>query len=165
MSGKSTMEEMTVEEYQAFLASKRDKRKPAPKVCVETLPGAIWKMTELEYQFWKMVEMAGLPLPSAHEYYFNRGDTRHKSDFAYPGFRILIECEGGIWGEGEEAGRHVRGKGYSDDCFKYNLAQILGWIVLRFTPDQIEDGRAVAQLERILTIKIQEQDDKWRHRK
>lgn len=151
-------EEMTAEEYRAMLAAGRGKKKNSPRVEVEVLPGEIWKMTELEYQFWKAVELAGLPKPGAHEYYFNRGDSRHRADFAYPGFRILIECEGGIFGEGEEAGRHNRGKGYSDDCWKYNLAQILGWMVLRFTPDQIEDGRAIAQLERALNIRIQEQD-------
>ena len=33
------------------------------------------------------------------------------------------------------------------DCLKYNEAAIMGWMVLRFTPDMINDGRALKYVE------------------
>lgn len=39
----------------------------------------------------------------------------------------LIELEGGIW----SGGRHTRGKGFVEDCFKYNAAALLGFRVIR----------------------------------
>ncbi len=50
-------------------------------------------------------------------------------DYAIPELMIAIEYEGGIF----KKGRHVRGKGYTDDCEKYNEAALRGWKVLRFT--------------------------------
>ncbi len=46
---------------------------------------------------------------------------------------VAVEIEGGIW----TGGRHTRGKGYQGDMEKYNAAQLYGWKVLRYTPDQI----------------------------
>jgi hypothetical protein len=47
-----------------------------------------------------------------------------------------LEQEGGIW----TGGRHSRGKGMQGDMQKYNRAAILGWSVIRCTPQQIADG-------------------------
>jgi very-short-patch-repair endonuclease len=55
-------------------------------------------------------------------------------DFAFPGYKIAVECEGGVYING----RHNRGKGFSDDLIKYNSAVMLGWRVLRFTPQQVD---------------------------
>ena len=49
--------------------------------------------------------------------------------------KIAIEFEGGVW----SGGRHTRGSGYSKDCEKYNAAQCLGWRVLRYTSDILEN--------------------------
>lgn len=53
-------------------------------------------------------------------------------DFAHPEKMIGIEIEGGVFSKG----RHTRGMGYIKDCEKYNSAIILGWRVLRYTPQQ-----------------------------
>jgi len=50
-------------------------------------------------------------------------------------YQVAIEIEGGNW----SGGRHVRGKGFANDCEKYNAAVLLGWKVLRYTYDQIKD--------------------------
>ena len=63
---------------------------------------------------------------------------KYRADFALPLRRILVEVEGGIWSRG----RHVRGRGFEADCEKYNRAALLGWCVLRFTPDMIRSGEA-----------------------
>lgn len=73
---------------------------------------------------------------------------RWRFDFAFPekDKMIAIECEGGVYSRG----RHVRGKGFEDDCVKYNEATILGWRVLRATTAQVVDGQAIKWIERIL---------------
>ena len=54
-------------------------------------------------------------------------------DFAFIDKKIAVEIEGGIW----SGGGHTRGLHYSSDCEKYNQAQILGWVVLRYTDKNI----------------------------
>lgn len=61
-----------------------------------------------------------------------------RADFAWPEEKLLVECEGGIFSRG----RHLRPKGFTDDCVKYNWAALLGYRVLRITPDQLYDGSA-----------------------
>lgn len=67
---------------------------------------------------------------------------RWRADGALPDHKILIEIEGGAWIQG----RHNRGKGFLDDMEKYNAAAVLGWRVLRFTPQQAGDGSAIATI-------------------
>jgi very-short-patch-repair endonuclease len=55
-------------------------------------------------------------------------------DYAWPEQRIAIEQEGGVW----VMGRHSRGYGMVKDAEKYNRAALEGWIVLRFTPQQMK---------------------------
>ena len=53
-------------------------------------------------------------------------------DFAIPSHKIAIEIDGGVW----NYGRHNRAQGYIADMKKFNAAASLGWIVLKFTPDE-----------------------------
>ena len=59
---------------------------------------------------------------------------RWRFDFAIPELKIAIEIEGGLWVQG----RHNRAAGYIKDMEKYNAAGKLGWLVLRYTPQQKE---------------------------
>ena len=54
-------------------------------------------------------------------------------DYAIPALKIAVECDGGVW----TGGRHVRPQGYLRDMEKFNAAAELGWIVLKFTPQQL----------------------------
>jgi hypothetical protein len=63
-------------------------------------------------------------------------DRRFRFDIAIPENKIAVEFEGGIYSKG----RHTRGKGYSNDAKKYNLAVMAGWKLLRFTS---EDAKKV----------------------
>lgn len=56
-----------------------------------------------------------------------------RADFAWPDHKLLVELEGGTFTNG----RHVRPKGFRADCEKYNAAQKLGFIVLRYTSDMV----------------------------
>ena len=62
-------------------------------------------------------------------------DRRFRFDIAIPNKMIAIEFEGGIY----SGGRHTRGKGYSNDAKKYNLATRHGWKLLRYTTDDTNE--------------------------
>lgn len=53
-------------------------------------------------------------------------------DYAIPKYKIAIEIDGGIW----TYGRHNRARGYIADMEKFNEAAKLGWVVLKFTPQE-----------------------------
>ncbi len=80
---------------------------------------------------------SNLPLP-VEEYAFHL-TRKWRFDLAWPDMRIAVEIEGGAWTQG----RHTRGKGYIADMEKYNEAALLGWLVLRFTPEQMENDYAL----------------------
>ena len=64
-------------------------------------------------------------------------------DYAVPDLMIAVEIEGGTWIKG----RHNRAEGYQKDMEKYNMAQLMGWKVLRYTPEQA--GECVRDLETV----------------
>ena len=66
---------------------------------------------------------------------------RWRFDFAHFERGIAIEIEGGVYSRG----RHVRPKGFLGDMEKYNRAAVLGWRVLRMTPQQF-DGLEFVEL-------------------
>ena len=55
-------------------------------------------------------------------------------DFAFPAQKVACEINGGIYNKG----RHVRTKGYMDDCEKLRDAAKLGWRVLTFPGPVLE---------------------------
>ncbi len=75
---------------------------------------------------------------------------RWRADFAFPSKKLLVEVEGGIF----QKGRHTRGKGFTDDCAKYNEALLLGWRVLRVTPEHVHKGMALQWIERALKCEV-----------
>jgi very-short-patch-repair endonuclease len=73
-------------------------------------------------------------------------------DRAHAALKIAIEVEGGTWSRDKSG--HTSGKGYRDNCIKYNVAQLLGWIVLRFTSDQIKHGDDIAIIEQAILLRM-----------
>lgn len=73
---------------------------------------------------------------------------RWRADFflEYRTRKLLVEVEGGAF----QRGRHTRGLGFENDCEKYAEALILGFLVLRVTPRQIDRGLAIDWIRRIL---------------
>ena len=51
---------------------------------------------------------------------------------------VVIEIEGSVYAQG----RHTRGKGFEQDCEKYNTATMMGYRVLRFSTGQVLRGEA-----------------------
>lgn len=67
-------------------------------------------------------------------------------DFGWPTQRLAVEVEGGVWTDG----RHTRGSGFIQDLEKYNNLAILHWRLLRFTPEMVKSGVAVATIAEAL---------------
>ena len=89
------------------------------------------------------IRAVGLPRP-IEEFRFSK--RRWRFDLCWPVRKLAVEIEGGTWSRG----RHTRGKGFAADCIKYNEAALLGWHVLRVTTEMVEDGTALAYIERAL---------------
>ena len=81
-----------------------------------------------------------LPPPIA-EYRF-APPRRWRFDFAWPDLMTAVEFEGGVW----SGGRHTRGKGFENDCEKYNEAAARGWRVYRFTGGMVDRGEMLTFL-------------------
>ena len=84
----------------------------------------------------------GLPEP-VEEYVFA---PPRKWRFDYLFDDVALEIEGGVW----IRGRHNRSVGFLGDLEKYNAAAILGYIVLRVTPEMVKSGEAFALVKRAL---------------
>ena len=94
-------------------------------------------MTDLEATFlfhWRLLASGALEPVREHRFC----KRLYRFDFAWQEQMVAVECEGGIW----QRGRHVRGRGYEDDCQKYNLAVSLGWRVFRCTAGMLEKDPA-----------------------
>lgn len=74
-------------------------------------------------------------------------------DYAWLDQKIALEVEGGTW----TGGRHGRGKGMKSDMEKYNRAVLMGWRVLRCTPDQLRSGEVFAELAELMGLEPVEQ--------
>jgi very-short-patch-repair endonuclease len=108
---------------------------------------------KLEHRLARKIELAGLPAPRSEYYWAKSEGRRFHTEFAWPEQMILAEVQGGIWAA--DPGRHNRGAGYEADCERENLAQLLGWKVLKFTermigPDTVIESEAIQTLRRAL---------------
>ena len=88
-------------------------------------------------------------LAAVREYGFAKEiGRRWRFDFAWPDNRLAVEVEGGS----ATNGRHVRPKGFREDCEKYNAAVLLGWRVLRYTTAMVmkDTGLVIDQIKTAL---------------
>lgn len=70
------------------------------------------------------------PLPTP-EYKFCL-ERKWRIDYAFPGVKVAVEIEGGIY----IGGRHINPKGYIKDQEKYNKMAEMGWLLLRYQPNR-----------------------------
>lgn len=94
------------------------------------------------------VMQAGFPAPMTElRFHLTR---KWAFDLAWPAYVVAFEREG--MGAGfNVAGRHQRRKGFASDCEKYSEAQVMGWIVIRATGEQIVNGNAARWVVAALT--------------
>jgi very-short-patch-repair endonuclease len=104
----------------------------------------------------EQLRQAGIPF--LREYHFAANLTpprKWRADFAAGDIGewerpVLIEVEGGTW---MPKARHTSGSGFEADLTKYNAAAELGYTVLRFSTRMVNDGSALAQIQRVLASK------------
>ena len=68
------------------------------------------------------------------EYQFHP-TRKWRFDYAWPRYLVAVEKDGGVW----SGGKHGRGSGIVKDHEKQNAAAVLGWRILRCTPQQLTD--------------------------
>lgn len=84
------------------------------------------------------------------EYRFHH-DRKWRFDYYIPMHRVAIEVEGGIW----TGGRHVRGKGFTNDIEKYNEATSLGILVLRFAPNDLLKPSTIEKIKTAMALDLE----------
>ena len=125
--------------------------------------------SQLEGLFLQQLRIANLPIPTT-EYRF-AAPRRWRFDFAWPDLKLAVEVEGGTFGRTVQChnchqpvkrrtktgwttvrlgGRHNSGKGFENDCGKYNRAALLGWTVLRYTGSMIRSRVAIGEVQEAL---------------
>jgi hypothetical protein len=88
----------------------------------------------LERRMLRVLERAGLPLPTC-QFVIKIGDRTFKIDFAYAELRFGIEVDG----HGSHATRTAR----AADAERQNLIENAGWMIRRFTYEQVVYDEAV----------------------
>ena len=101
-----------------------------------------------EYEMFrrKLSAFSGCEIEPEHVFYQGR---RWRLDFAIVDLKIGIEIEGGVWTNG----RHTRGNGFIEDMEKYNAAATLGWVILRFTPQDLNKITTFETVKKVVELK------------
>lgn len=124
-------EYMTVAEYKALRAKRhRKKRKRRGR----------GGKSKLEEKLAQEIALAGLPKPKREHRFHNV--RKWRIDFAWPGYMLAAEVNGGTWGNG----RHNRGSHIVKEYEKLNHLALGGWRVMLFSSDMVKDGSAVQYL-------------------
>ena len=105
--------------------------------------------SELEQELEFQLHAAHLDEGMVREFMFLKPRRRYRADFAWPEPKLLVEVEGGVY----SGGRHVRGKGFTEDLHRSNLAQLEGYMILRFTGEQVKSGLALDLIERAIQLR------------
>lgn len=93
-------------------------------------------------------EIAGLKLEPEFKFHPER---KFRADWLIAGSNVLVEYEGGLFSSGKRG--HSSISGIHRDCEKANLAQILGYTVIRVTPKHVVSGQAFAWIQDALQRK------------
>jgi very-short-patch-repair endonuclease len=105
--------------------------------------------SKLELILASHIEFSCIPKPE-REYRFHP-ERKWRFDFAWPDLKVAVEVEGLTYGAG---GRHQRVGGYQGDLEKYNAAAMAGWLVLRFTGNDVRRGIAIRQITQTLEARM-----------
>lgn len=100
--------------------------------------------------FDRLCGVIGIPRPLAEFRFAIEVGRDWRFDWAWPDHKLALEVDGG----GYTRGRHHRFEGFSEDCIKINTAIVLGWRVLRATPQQVSDGTAIDFVKRALAVRV-----------
>ena len=101
-----------------------------------------------QYELFRrtLESFTGCKVASEHKFHDMR---KWRLDFAIIDLKIGIEIEGGVW----SCGAHTRGKGFIEDMEKYNAAVTLGWVILRFTPQDLNKITTFETVKKVVELK------------
>lgn len=88
-------------------------------------------------------KLTGYDFVSEYKFHDKR---RWRFDFCNIETKTAIEIEGGAFTNG----RHTRGAGFIGDMEKYNNAVLLGWSILRFTPQQMNETKTFELIKQVI---------------
>ncbi len=94
-----------------------------------------------EELFLEKLRETDLPMPEAEVRLWD--DRKHRVDFVWIQYELVVEIEGGSYVHG----RHHRPRGFEADCEKYNRIASEGLCLFRFTPAMIRSGLAMATVQ------------------
>jgi hypothetical protein len=115
---------------------KSGKPKVIRKKAKETVPLSYHKQFP---DFFRLIEgNPSIPEP-VEEFYFHY-KRKWRNDLAWPDLKLIVEIEGGTYMK--SGGGHRSITGYHKDREKYNAASICGFLLLRFTPEEMESCEA-----------------------
>lgn len=118
--------------------------KPKPLVSIHS---------QYEVQLERLMQMAGLVTPEKQFMFAREWGRLYRWDFAWPADRLAVEVDGGRFmgrgGQGAAMSRTapIGHHGSTDDNRKRNLANLLGWKLLVYDPQQIRSGEAIAEIK------------------
>jgi len=95
--------------------------------------------------FLEAAKSHGLPEPIPEYEWAKHLKRNWRADWLFAGL-VIVEIVGGVW----IRGHHSRGQSQIDDMVRRNEAQMAGYLVLEFTPQQIESGEAFPVIKRAL---------------
>lgn len=109
--------------------------------------------SQYEVQLARLMELAGLVTPVEQFMFAREWGRLYRWDFAWPAQQLAVEVDGGRF-----MGRGGRGAvmsrtaplgyhGSVDDNRKRNLANLLGWKLLIYSPEQIRSGEAITEIK------------------
>lgn len=96
------------------------------------------KLPKLDLFLILVKQELSIDLTPEYRFYSER---RWLFDYAYVEYKIAIEVEGGIWMEG--GGAHSRPANIIRDMEKYTRANVMGWKVIRRTPQQLMSAETI----------------------
>jgi very-short-patch-repair endonuclease len=105
--------------------------------------------------FLKVLEKEFKGIDVVKEYQFH-DRRRWRFDYAFPGRKVAVEVDGGVW----VYGRHNSPTGYINDLDKLNTATSMGWLVLRITPQDRFTGKTLELIKKALGQRGEERDEK-----
>lgn len=103
--------------------------------------------SDLEKRLLAQIRKRGLPEPLREFQFDSRRGWRF--DFAWPGAKLAVEVEGGVW----RNGRHNRPLGIQEDMRKYNAAAIQGWLLLRYPENRVKNGEAAGEISLVMQVR------------
>ena len=99
----------------------------------------------LEESLWQQIVAAELPWPQREVRFCKR---RWRWDFAYEHLLLAIEVQGGTWCKSTHGG----GARQTQSFEKLNSAALLGWRIFYVNAEMIENGMALALIQRAIAV-------------